>query len=422
MTSPFPRRAGSFLAFASSLAVAALAGGCQSYDLEPVVPLALRSVHKKSVITHLKPRPDLMLMVDKSFSMRLPTNPADSNCPAGCGAPGALPCPSSCPTRWSELVGAMDGFLTDYGSVARMGLAPFGLPQPPPWPSLAEQCVPGAVQVDISTSNDVPGELQANAAAINAAIRSQPQLGGTPTSATLQILSAQASLANPDRDDYVLLLTDGIPNCNPDNPNNFKVDPAACRCTDLTAATCNLGEKLFCLDQDATVSQLSALKAQGVKTVVVGLGTETGTGVGPVVLTEMGKAGGYTLTCPQGTDAECAGGVCNVADQTCSNTYYQASNGQDLSRALARLAEGLNPRPCEYELPMTPSEDEFLSVLVDNAPVASGTDTWRYSPPDGSVTPPRPPQVFLEGALCDKAKLTTTLNPMIVEIEILQAL
>ncbi|HEY8207556.1 MAG TPA: adventurous gliding motility lipoprotein CglB [Myxococcaceae bacterium] len=393
-------------------AVLAAATSCQSYDLEPVNPLGLRTVHVTTAITHLKARPDLMLMVDKSGSMTLPINPADARCPAGCGP--ASPCPAGCPTRWTELQAAMDGFLTRYGGVARMGLTQFAGP-PPGLPS--NTCVPGNVLVDTSNSNDVPAELMSTASQINTVIAGIRPAQGTPTGPTLQVLSSYAALDNPERDDYVLLLTDGLPNCNPNNPNTYRMnDPAAiaaCRCTATDPAVCDASGNQSCLDKDGTVSQLTTLSGKGVKTVVVGFGAETATGAGPEVLTAMGQAGGYTLTCPLGTDAECAGGTCNLADQTCSNTYYQAGDRAALSAALARLAETIDPKPCEHKLPLEPSDPKFISVVVDGRSVPEGDDTWHYVPPQ---------TVNLVGSLCARAEATTSLDPMDLSIGVIQTL
>jgi hypothetical protein len=155
------------------------------------------------------------------------------------------------------------------------------------------------------------------------------------------------------------------------------------------------------------------LSGKGVKTVVVGFGAETATGAGPEVLTAMGQAGGYTLTCPLGTDAECAGGTCNLADQTCSNTYYQAGDRAALSAALARLAETIDPKPCEHKLPLEPSDPKFISVVVDGRSVPEGDDTWHYVPPQ---------TVNLVGSLCARAEATTSLDPMDLSIGVIQTL
>lgn len=391
--------------------IAFVTTACQSYDLEPVNPLAIRTVHVQKLVTAIKAKPDLMLMVDRSGSMLKPIDPANPSCPAGCGTPSS-PCPSGCPTRWSELKGAMNDFLTSSGGVARMGLTPFAGPYDPANPS---QCMPGVVQVDTSQSNDVPAELQANAASINAAIGAIQPGYGTPTGNTLKNLSAYAPLSNPDRDDYILLLTDGLPNCNPDNPNEYTSDPAAqaaCKCTEAAAACSVPGyTRTLCLDGASTVDQIAALRAKGVKTVVVGFGAETASGDGPAVLAAMGAAGGYQLTCPNGLDSECAGGTCNLGDQTCSNTYYQAGDRAALSAALARLAQTLDPFPCRYTLPLVPTNAKFISVVVDGAAQPSGDQTWVYVPPQ---------EVDLQGDLCARAQATTTLSPMTVQIGVIQ--
>jgi len=392
--------------------IASVTTACQSYDLEPVNPLAIRTIHVQKLVAAIKPKPELMLMVDRSGSMLKPINPADPSCPSGCGSP-ANKCPATCPTRWSELKGAMDDFLTTYGGVARMGLTPFTGPFDQATGSV---CNPGIVEVDTSQSNDVPAELQAQAAAINAKIGTVDPNYGTPTGPTLKNLASYAPLQNADRDDYILLLTDGLPNCNPDNAHEYTSDPAdqaSCKCTEPNQATCAIPgfTKITCLDQDDTVTQISALQAKGVKTVVVGFGAETASGDGPAVLAAMGAAGGYTLTCPNGQDSECAGGTCNLGDQTCSNTYYQAGDRAALSAALARLARTIDPFPCQYTLPLVPTNEKFISVVVDGVAVPRGPDTWEYVPPQ---------ELDLVGSLCAKAEASSTLSPMSVQIGVIQ--
>src|SRR5262245_59600248 len=72
-----------FRLLALTVALAAMAG-CQNYDLEPVTPLGLRTVHVNTAITHIKARPDLMLMVDRSGSMAQPIDPTNPACTPGC--------------------------------------------------------------------------------------------------------------------------------------------------------------------------------------------------------------------------------------------------------------------------------------------------------------------------------------------------
>ena len=377
--------------------------GCQRYDLEPVEPLAVRSVTVHEVITSRSARADLMLMVDRSGSMNLPVDPADARCAPGCGSL-ASPCGPTCPTRWTDLRGAMDGFLTRHGDLARMGLTLF----PGPFSTVTPQCTPGSVRIDISQSDDVRAELQAHSDAIRAAINAETPKDGTPTGRTLQVLEAYPPLANDRRADYVLLLTDGLPNCNLDNPYDYNVDPVACRCTDANTSSCSQAGRRLCLDQDATMAAIGRLRALDVKTIVVGFGSETASGDAPEVLEAMGKAGGFAIRCPGGQDSECLGGTCDLATQTCSNAYYQARDGAALGDALANLAGIIDPFPCDYVLPMAPSQPGLLSVRIDDQTVNRGPDTWQYVP----ATASSPPKVELLGALCDRARPTDELNPL----------
>src|ERR1700694_4497092 len=99
------------------LCIAAVLGagalGCQDYEFNPLRPVTFRqaSQFKKVVAQPLKP--NLMLMVDRSYSMGI------NNIQTASG-------PRS---RWQELQTAMaeylDGYKTPAGRVARLGLVMF---------------------------------------------------------------------------------------------------------------------------------------------------------------------------------------------------------------------------------------------------------------------------------------------------------
>src|SRR4051794_19675176 len=105
-----------------AVAVWAVAG-CQTYDFEPVQPIAISQTTQESIIQARGARPEMMLLGDKSGSMALPVDPSDPDCKTGgneCGHKGELgffPCNTSlCPTRWSEMQKAMGSFLPDAGN------------------------------------------------------------------------------------------------------------------------------------------------------------------------------------------------------------------------------------------------------------------------------------------------------------------
>jgi hypothetical protein len=258
--------------------------------------------------------------------------------------------------------------------------------------------------------------LAATSAEVSRLVNQTGPGGGTPTGAALAFMGTLAGLQDPNdgRDDYVLLLTDGLPNCNKFNPNNqCNGTNALCRCTGNCAAdACATG----CLDQDNTVAQVVALRAKGIKTIVVGFGADTGSGDGPAVLQAMGEAGGLAPRCPKGTDAECgAGNTCDVVRSACNKKYFQAANSAQLADILTIVVPGA-AEPCLFLLNDRPSDPRFVAVLVEGENVPQGADTWSYSESNGSVT-------FAESSsYCAALKASTQTDPVNVEIRIIQRL
>lgn len=282
-----------------------------------------------------------MVLLDKSGSLALPINPSDPDCdPVLCPGPT---CPSTCPTRLSELQRALGSVLFERGARARFGLTLF--------PSDATCGAPGAVRVAVSNSDDVEAELKARANDVKAAIDALGLTGtpgdavtlggGAPTGPALSWLATLPALQDALRANYVLLITDGAPNCNPDNPNDC-TSSQACRCTLNTCGTsssdtfCTLG----CLDGSATTGAVKALRAVGVRTIVVGYGPDVTTGDGAAMLRTMAELGGFARGCPGGTDSECgAGNTCEAATRLCSSRFYAAADGAQLELALREITE-----------------------------------------------------------------------------------
>src|SRR5262249_56376472 len=94
--------------------------------------------------------------------------------------------------------------------------------------------------------------------------------GATPTGLSLQFFSSYAPLQDPYRLELLLLLTDGLPNCN------GAIGAANCICTGA-ANTCppQIPTSFSCLDKDRTVQAVQDLAARGVHVVVIGVGRET---------------------------------------------------------------------------------------------------------------------------------------------------
>ena len=404
---------------------------CQTYDFERVVPLFVAQTTTDTIVASKRLKPNVMLLVDNSGSMLSPTDPADPDCTVTdrngmrvlCDS-GNL-CPTTCPTRSSELKSAMGLFLSNSGSIARLGLTVF--PTPGTGNNGLIGCdastsirvyLPPALETDDGTDPVLNGKAQE----INTQLQGLAPLGGTPTAASLEFLGTYEELntsVDDYRDDFVLLLTDGLPNCNGANPNNVcagSMPAGACACTtgqctgDSVRGTCSKG----CLDRDATVQKVKELRQRGIRTIVVGFGAELATGTGPQVLDAMAREGGFPRQCPGLTDAECGGaaGSCNTTTKQCATTFFQAANGAELAQALRKISEGLVIEPCEYKLKAKPSDERYLTVMIDQVFTPENATTYSYDYDANKVT-------FL-GPLCERLKASTPQHPVAVQFRIVE--
>ena len=391
--------------------------GCQTYDFQRVDPLAVSQTKQSKSVVAKNLKPNMMLLVDKSGSMNLPTDPGNSNCPANCG--GSQLCPSNCPTRISELKSAMNGFLNQYGNVARFGLAFY--------PAMSDVCagtpVNGAAEnlPNPSSTDPVVGamsEYQLKANAINMKIQAVTPGGGTPTGESLKNVGQLAGLRDGAdlRDDFIVLLTDGLPNCNPNNVTNSCAGvSAACICTIGGASSCS-GQFCAkgCLDRTGVVEKVQDLRTAGIRTIVVGFGADTAAGDAPATLNAMAAAGGFARTCPNGTDTECGtGNACVQSTKVCRSQFYQAANGMELGKALADISNIISGDTiCKFTLDAQPTDPKLLAVTVNGVSQPQGDDTWRFEDA----------KVVFKGAQCAALQGATPNAPVNVEIRIVETL
>lgn len=407
------------------LFVLLLGSSCQTYDFERVVPLAVAQTTDKTIVASKRLKPNVMLLVDNSGSMMQPTNPAASGCPqppaAACGTSGN-PCPGTCPTRVSELKSAMATFLQTSGSIARLGVTKF------PIDSLCAASTNVDVQFPAPTPTDdgTDSALTTTAGQVNAFIQALLPTGGTPTGSSLAFLGTYGGLndAADFRDDFVLLLTDGLPNCNDANPNALCGCGAGCSPAQYTSCACTTAGMppcaaslcaKGCLDRDGAVQNVKSLRQKGIRTIVVGFGADTAVGDGPAVLNAMAREGGFARECPNMTDAECGtAGPCNTATKQCATSFFQAANGTELAAALRKISESFQGDPCVFKLSATPSDPRYLSVVINGQNLAAGPTTYSYNAVRNEVT--------FVGALCTQLTTSTTQNPVSVEFRIVERL
>src|SRR5207245_10298430 len=95
---------------------------------------------------------------------------------------------------------------------------------------------PGSLHVPIGSGTE--------SAIISKLVNGRPG-GGTPTGATLQMVGGLSGFVASDRDSFVILVTDGLPNCNSANCQqcvSCNQNPSGCSCTvnaDGTSSCCN---------------------------------------------------------------------------------------------------------------------------------------------------------------------------------------
>ena len=431
---------------AAVLALGLAAAACQTYDFEPVAPLAVRQTQTSVDIEAVANKPNFMLLVDKSGSMDQPVDSTIAACHVGgpngplCGDPQKVnPCDTTvCPTRWSELTKALDNYITQFPLIGRYGLSVF------PEPENNGGCGPTTHQTAAlpTTSADDDATLQAAADATKAGLdaihSSNPPGptgtgGGTPTASSLAFLGTVQQLVNDSsRQQIVILFTDGLPNC--DAALADLAGTLACQCTfgpsvDDCAPNIPPFAGAGCLDVDNSVKAVQFLAGKKVQTYVVGFGADTGTASARDTLQRIAVAGSvqYPRVCPGTPPSQACGSdnPCDLSTGLCAKQYYQANDASDLGDVLKTITDP-DRTVCERFLTEVPTDVSLLSVLVNGTPYQPGPTTWVYVSPS-ETTPvsnqPGPAVVFVKGqALCNELEASTGANPVSVEIRVLKVL
>ena len=216
---------------------------------------------------------NMLLVLDESGSMKdSPTSGADS--------------------KWTIMKGALNQALPQVAGDINFGLELFPfLPGgiPPGSISPTDNCaVPDDVSVAINVPIGPPGTGTTSLQEVLSTVELQSPAGGTPTTRALQQALAYFTTGdgkNLTGTKWVLLATDGGPNCN----LGLTCDAAHCtqnldcKCGGSCTATDNCcapspggqSNGFVCLDDAATTSQIKQLADVGVKTFVIGVpGTE----------------------------------------------------------------------------------------------------------------------------------------------------
>jgi hypothetical protein len=308
----------------------------------------------------------VMLLFDKSGSMASPLNPGGI---CSCAFPGCNE--AVCPTRLGTVSAWTNDLLQKLGAQARWGLTTF---------PADNVCSP-------ASANQVLTAIAQTTGAGN--IAEQVQMltpgGGTPTGPSLTFAGQAFPASTAER--IVVLITDGLPNCNPQNPNTCVV-PAACMCT-LNGGMCgtvvNDGDpnnfcRRGCLDDTGTLAAIDSLSRFGIVTLVVGFGSDFGEPSASVA-NAMAQAGLNGERCA--SDVDCFGYACGDAG-TCIGGALLARDGGELGAATETLRKKLTlSSRCRWtlavDLPAGPSDIYFGTTAVPKSDwVAESTTRVRF--------------------------------------------
>jgi hypothetical protein len=304
-----------------------LLAGCTTSYVDPVYtsPMGL-------LVAAQSQPPSVMYVLDKSGSMNEPID-------AGCTAP-------SCATRISEVREWTSSMMSSLGTSARWGLQVF---------PADSTCTPSAAGQLLTQIGDAVGAGDI----VNQVQQVQPA-GGTPTAQSLAF--TKLVMPNDGSEKIVLLVTDGLPNCNPDNPVTCEAG-AACQCT---LATCPVAmaqnDNNFCvrgcLDEAATTTMIGSMTDTEV--IVVGFGSDW-SGAGIDVLHAMASAGASSAC---SADSDCTSGTCSSGH--CAATGFTSRTALELAAVTTALSDKLaRSARCRYAW-KTPLSGTHLRVFFDN--------------------------------------------------------
>jgi hypothetical protein len=319
---------------------------------------------------------NILLVIDKSGSM------ADT--PTGFAS-----------DKWTAMKSALGAALDPVKGAISFGLELY--PYNPVTP-IQLKCSPNCCEMQTqATAINIPVESGMVALPnILSTVGSQSPGGGTPTAAALKealwYFTAGAG-AGLQGDKYVLLATDGAPNCNA----GLTCDAAHCTAnldalgsTNPPACTLNggnccapIGGGASCLDDSSSVSQITALKTAGVSTFVIGIpGSENYA----TVLDSFAVAGGQpaSATSPQYYAVSASGGVAALTEAFKSITIKLVTT-------------------CDMQLKVEPPDPTLLNITIDDALLGkaggeAGIDGWTLD------TSTKPSTIRITGAPCDKLK------------------
>lgn len=258
--------------------------------------------------------------------------------------------------RWTAMHMALGQTLPRFESSMEMGALIF--PRVPATGALAS----------VQACDQLPGDgldvapARNNAATLLRAIAQSPPQGATPTAAAISRAARYiASHEARGLAQYIVLATDGGPNCN------ATLNAATCVCPVMSGcAAAGLGAR-YCLDDVAAVGAIDAARRSGIATWVIGIDGDLEAAYVDV-LDRMAVAGGRALAA--------------------TRRYYSIREGAQLGAAFDEIQRTVVR--CAFVTPSRPDDPSRITVRAAGVDVprdATRRDGWDWTDRDyGELT------------------------------------
>lgn len=203
-------------------------------------------------------------------------------------------------TKWQSAQQVVPQVVNQFANRFRFGVSMF--------PGANNGCAAGGVDLSIGAS---PSQVQSLYSSLAPG-------GGTPTAASLTSAKNYLLSQGLSSPAYVLLITDGLPNCN------ASLNVATCTSIDPAATTA----QYKCLDDTQTVAAAQALRAANIPVYVVGFGSGITSTGNQAVLNAIASAGGTStayIATNQAQLTTALNQVASTASTCCVNACTQGS-------------------------------------------------------------------------------------------------
>jgi von Willebrand factor type A domain len=286
------------------------------------------------------------------------------------------------PDKWTQIRITVGKIMRSLGPRANFGATMF------PGSGSQDSCAPGteimSVRPGDPPSSGVDGPTTT---ALLTATRVTPE-GGTPTGATLQ--AVRGRLSKVAGRVFVILATDGAPNCNPNATCGFdrcqlNVEdyPGCPKGGPFNCCEPPDGYRENCTDTISTLTEIGTLKNSGIPVYVVGL---PGAAPYAALLDEMATLGGTAL--PK------------------SPKYFDVgAASEDVMLATLKKVAAQIVGTCTFDLKEEPADPSHVNVYMDDV-------VLPYEPVNGWTIEGK--SVTLVGDACDRVKNGDVLDVRII--------